>query len=54
MSYSGRVRYKSMREKNLQTKRRVKAFLLGALLFGLIVLFFNWVSVRDYLMTYFY
>ncbi len=54
MSYSGRVRYKTMREKNRQTKRRFLAILIGALLFGLIVLIFNWVSVRDYVMTYFY
>jgi len=54
MSYSGRKRYKSRREKNKLAAGRAKMIALFILIAGLIFLFINRVSIYDYVSTYFY
>ena len=54
MSYSSRVRYKSRREKNKNTVRKIKVFLLVALIFLVVLGLKNRIAIIDYIRTYFY
>jgi len=54
MSYSGRTRYKTMREKNDLIKKRTKAVLIALLIGGLALLFINRIAIKDYLITFLY
>ncbi len=54
MSYSGRVRFRTMREKNQRAKKRLFSIALAAVIAIGLYVAFNWVSIRDYLATYFY
>lgn len=51
MSYSGRTRYKTRREKNELIKKRARAILLFAVI-GLVALAFkNRIAIRDYFIS---
>lgn len=51
MSYSGRTRYKTRREKNEQAKKRARAILLFAFIGLLVLAFKNRVAIRDYIIA---
>lgn len=54
MSYSGRTRYKTMREKNDLVKKRTKAVLIALFVAVLALILINRVAIKDYLITFFY
>lgn len=54
MSYSSRTRYKTRREKNKKAFVNLKRVIVFLLLAALVYCIKNRVSIRDYLMTYFY
>ncbi len=54
MSYSSRTRYKTRREKNRNAFLNVKRIILFLLLALVVYCIKNRISIRDYIMTYFY
>lgn len=54
MSYSGRKRYKSRRERNKQVAFNARYILLGILAVIAMLIYRHRVSIIDYLETYFY
>lgn len=54
MSYSGRRKYKSRREKNKTAAQRARAILIAIIAAVALLIFINRVSIVDYLATYFY
>ncbi len=54
MAYSGRKRYVSRRDRLNKNMRQYRILFLFILLFVAMVVFFNWRSIVDYLMTYTY
>lgn len=54
MSYSGRIRYKSRREKNKLVARKLKVVVIFALIALVILAIKNRVAITDYIRTYFY
>lgn len=51
MSYSGRTRYKTRREKNAMAKKRAKAIFLFACIAILALAFKNRIAIRDYIIA---
>jgi len=51
MSYSGRTRYKTRREKNQRAKKRARAVFLFACIALLALAFKNRVAIRDYIIA---
>ena len=54
MSYTGRKKFKTAREKNQSTFRNMKAFLLILIAASLVYCIKNRVAIMDYINTYFY
>jgi len=54
MSYSGRRKYKSRREKNKAAAKRAKGVLIAIVAAVILYVLINRVSIYDYLATYFY
>lgn len=54
MSYTGRRRFTTAREKNTRTFKQMKAAIVICLIFLAIYVFMNRVSIIDYWSTYFY
>lgn len=53
MAYSGKRNYKTMREKNMLMKRRVKVALIIFSLAAVIWTIKNWIYVEEYFMSFF-
>ncbi len=51
MSYSGRTRYKTRREKNELIKKRSRAIIIFALIALIALVFKNRIAIRDYIIA---
>lgn len=54
MSYSGRIRYKTRRERNKAKARQLKLISIFVLIAAVIYIIKNRVLITDYIRTYFY
>jgi hypothetical protein len=52
MSYTGRKKYKSRKEKAEEASRNVKAIVMAIILFVLVLIFYKRVDIMDYIYTF--
>lgn len=53
MSYTGKIKYTSRKEKLFKVRRRIKYIVLLALGVLLVYMYFNRIDLIDYIRTYF-
>ena len=53
MSYTGRKKYKSRKEKAEAVNRNVRAIIIGVALFLIVLIYYKRVDIIDYINTFF-